>query len=116
VGFADSFVLNNQALNFTKKSRITIQWATSAKETEENNNKVKQGKKLNPKSLQDLTQVGRVNLAIPKNAEYFRVLAWSKSINGPDFLTNWVDIIPNKIYRLDDDYFIPLALIAGMGC
>lgn len=117
-GFADSFVLNNQAANPTKnkKSKIAIQWANSVKDVEENNSRIKQGKKLNPNSLQVLTKMGKINLDIPKNAEYFRVLVWSKGVGEPDFLTNWVDIIPSKVYTLDKDHLIPLILMSGMGC
>lgn len=118
VGFADGFVLDNQAANPTndKKSRVAIQWANSAKEVEESNNKIKQGKRLNSRSLQALTQAGKINLEIPKNAEYFRVLVWSSGGREPDFLTNWVDIIPKKTYTLNKDQLTPLALMSGMGC
>jgi len=117
-GFTDSFVLDNKTSNFTnnKKSRMMIQWADSAKDVEESNNRIKQGKKLNPHSLHLLTQNGKINLDIPKNVKYFRVLAWSKGEVEPDLLTNWVDIIPGKVYTLNEDHLIPLALMSGMGC
>lgn len=116
--FADSFILNNQtpSLINNKKTKVIIQWVTSAKEVEENNTRLKQGKKLNPNSLQVLTRMGKINLNIPKNAEYFRVLVWSKGVSDPDFLTNWVDIVPKKIYTLNKDYLIPFVLMSGMGC
>jgi hypothetical protein len=75
-----------------------------------------QGKKLNPNSLQIVMQVGSIHLNIPKNAEYFRVLVWLKGEREPSLLTNWVDIIPNKTYTLNEDYLIPRALMSGMGC
>lgn len=116
-GFADSFVLNNQAAKFTnKKSKIAILWATSGKNVEENNKIIMEGEKLNPNSLQVLTQIGKIHLNIPKNAEYFRVLVWSKDEKEPSLLTNWVDIIPNKTYTLNEDYLIPKTLMSGMGC
>lgn len=117
-GFAESFILNNQISNPVKnnKAKIIIQWATSTKDVEENNRKIMQGKKLNPDSLQVLTQTGKINLNIPKNVEYFRVLVWSKAKKEPDFLTNWVDIIPNKTYTLNTDHLVPFVLMSGMGC
>src|SRR5579872_7177717 len=102
VGFADSFVLNNQVAH--NKFRIAIQWASSVKEINEYNNRIKQRAKLNPSSLQVLARVGKINVNIPTNMEYFRVLAWSKGARGrPDLLTNWVDITPNKTYTLNED-------------
>lgn len=118
IGFAAHIVLNNQTLKPTKdqQSTIIIQWATSAKDAEENNLKVRQGIKLNPDSLQTLTQTGILNLIIPKKAEYFRVLVWSKGKRDPDLLTNWVDVVPNKTYTLNEDHLIPFILMAGAGC
>ena len=118
VVFADSFVLTNQVNNTVKnkKFRIAIQWAASAKEVEESNRSIKQRIKLDPRSLLVLTQEGKINLAIPKNMEYFRVLAWSNDGAQPDLLTNWVDIIPNKTYTLNENQLTPLALMSGMGC
>lgn len=116
--YAELFILNNQAYDPVSKQnrKIAIQWATSAKEVEENNKKVREGLKLNPNSLSVLTQSGKINLDIPEKAEYFRVLVWSNGTMTPDFLTNWVDIIPNKIYTLNDDHLVPLALMSGAGC
>ena len=71
-GFAESFVLNNTApypaSNHT--SKMAIQWATSARDVDDNNNIVRKGLTLNPDSLKVLTQVGSINLDIPKKAEY----------------------------------------------
>ncbi len=118
-GFADSFVLNNQVANppNNTKFRIVIQWASSVKDIEEYNNQIKQHAKLNPRSLQVLARRGKINMDIPKNMEYFRVLVWSKGVGKqPDLLTNWVDITPNKTYTLNEDQLTPLALMSGMGC
>ena len=117
-GFAESFVLNNTApypaSNHT--SKMAIQWATSARDVDDNNNIVRKGLTLNPDSLKVLTQVGSINLDIPKKAEYFRVLVWLKGAKNPDFLTNWVDIVPNKIYTLNEGHLVPRALMSGTGC
>jgi|SRR6185312_4570338 len=118
VGFADNFVLINQTSHpaNNKKSKIVLQWASSVAQVEESNNTIKQGKKLNPHTLQVLARVGKFNLESPQNAKYFRVLVWSKGVKKPDLLTNWVDIIPNKTYTLTDNHLIPMALMSGMGC
>ena len=117
-GFADSFVLNNKAHYpaSSEKSKIAIQWASSAKDVEESNKMVRQGLKLKPETIHVLTQRGKINLDIPKKAEYFRVLVWSKGAKNPDFLTNWVDIVPNKIYTFNEDHLIPSVLMSGTGC
>lgn len=116
--WGDSFVLNNQALHaiHSKKSSFLIQWATSSKEVEENNMRLKQGKKLNPDSLQIMTQIRKISVEIPTTAKYFRILVWSKGVEEPDFLTNWVDIVPRKNYTLNKEHLIPFVLLSGMGC
>ena len=115
-GFAENLVLKNQTSYPNQKSKMAVQWATSAKEVDEGNNALIQGSKLNPDSLQVLTQPGKVNLSIPKKAEYFRILVWSKGEGDPDFHTNWVDIVPNKTYTLKADHLVPSVLMLGTGC
>ena len=117
-GLADRIVLDNQASAETKnrQSKIAIQWANSAREAEESNNRIMQGLKLNANSLQVLTQSGKLNVSVPKKAAYFRVLVWSKGGEEPDLLTNWVNIIPNKTYTLNADHLVPVTLMSGTGC
>lgn len=115
-GFAENFVLDIQTVNITNKSKIAIQWANSAKEIEESDNRLRQGMKLNSETLQVIPQKGKINLDIPKKAEYFRVFSWSKDTKTPDLLTSWVDIVPNKNYFLKDEHLVPLVLISGTGC
>ncbi len=115
-GFADTLVLENQTSYPAKKQKMAIQWATSARDVEEENTAVTHGYQLNPDSLQTLTQSGKVNLTIPKKAEYFRVLTWSKDKEDPDCLTNWVEVVPNKTYTLQSDHLVPVVLMAGTGC
>ncbi len=117
-GFAANFVLDNQSPYPAKnqKSKVAIQWATSVKDTTENNRKVMQGLTLNPNSLQTLTQTGKIHLTIPQKAEYFRVLIWSKGTGAPDLLTNWVAILPSKTYTLNEDHLTPVILMSGTGC
>lgn len=117
-GFAENLILENQTSYPVKnqKSKIAIQWASSAKEVQEHNNAMIDGSTMSPKTFQVLNQSGKVNLKIPKKAEYFRVLAWSNGEGNPDFLTNWVDIVPNKTYTLKADHLVPSILMQGTGC
>ena len=117
-GFAENLVLENQTDYPLKnqKSKMAVQWASSAKEVDEGNNALLNGSKLNSKTLQVLHQSGKVALSIPKKAEYFRVLAWSKGEGDPDFLTNWVEIVPNKTYTLKTEHLVPTVLMSGTGC
>ncbi len=117
-GYTERFVLNNQAFNpsTSYKTRIAVQWATSAKEIEESNHKLQNGITLKPDALRVLTQTGKNTLEIPQKAEYFRVLLWSKSTGAPDFFTNWIDIVSNKTYTLNKEHLIPFVLMSGAGC
>jgi hypothetical protein len=117
-GFSEDFVFENQTIypNKKEKSKIAIQWASSAKEVDEGNKAVTYGLKLNSSTLQLLGQPGKVNISIPDNAEHFRVLVWSKGQKDPDLLTNWVDVVPNKTYTLTTDFLVPVVLMAGTGC
>lgn len=117
-GFADNLVLENLTSYPQKKQnmKIAVQWANSAKEVEEGNQALVAGSKLNPSTMQPLTKSGKIELTIPQKAAYFRVLAWSKESEEPDFHTNWVEIIPNKTYTLKADFLIPSVLMSGMGC
>jgi hypothetical protein len=117
-GFADSLVLENLTSypRQNQNSKIAIQWAYSAKEIEEGNQAIVAGAKLNPKTIQPLTRSGKIKITIPQKAEYFRILAWSKEGEEPDFHTNWVEIIPNKTYTLKADHLVPSVLMSGMGC
>ncbi len=117
-GFCDNLILENFT-NYPQKnqnSKIAIQWANSAKEVEEGNQALISGAKLNQSTMQFLTRLGKMEMTIPQKAEYFRVLVWSKEGEEPDFHTNWVEIIPNKVYTLKPDSLIPSVLMSGMGC
>jgi hypothetical protein len=117
-GFAENLILENQTSYPAQdqKSTIAIQWANSAKEVDEYNKALMYGQKLNPATFQVITQSGKVSLHIPENAAYFRVLVWSKGEDSPDFHTNWVDIVPNKTYKLKADQLVPSVLMSGSGC
>lgn len=117
-GFAEDIMLENKTShpNKDQNSKIAIQWAATAKEVDEGNKAMIYGQKLNIDTMQILSQSGKVNLNIPKNAEYFRVLLWSNGEGDPDFLTNWVDVVPKKTYTLDAGHLIPSVLMSGTGC
>lgn len=116
--FAEHVVLNYVTLNThsRQKIKVGIQWAATAKEIDENDNIIRQGLELNLKNLKILTKLGKINLDIPEKAQYFRVLVWSNKTSSPDLLTNWVELIPNKTYTLDDDHLVPAVLLSGAGC
>jgi hypothetical protein len=117
-GFADTFVLQNQTSYPSKgqTAKIAVQWASTAREVDEGNKALIHGYKLDPSKLQPLIRVGKIKLNIPKDAEYFRVLAWSKGQEDPDLITNWVEIVPNKTYTLEADHLFPAVLMSGCGC
>lgn len=117
-GFADHLTIENQTSYPSKnqKSKIAVQWANTIKDVEAGNAALLTGEKLHTSSLNALKHPGATTLTIPKNAEYFRVIVWSKDEGSPDLLTNWVDAVPNKTYTLKGDHLVPLALIAGSGC
>lgn len=114
--FGETLFLENRSSHPTEKSRLAIQWASSAKEVEEKSQALLHGAKLNTIHLSAITQLGKIKLAIPKTAEYFRILAWSKGKGKPDLLTNWVEIIPKKTYTLEADHLFPTVLMHGFGC
>jgi len=117
-GFAENLILENQTPYPMKnqKSKMAIQWANSAKQVDEANHAVAHKLPLNSSTLQTLPRAGKLTLTIPQNAEYFRVLVWSKGEGEPDLLTNWVDITANKTYKLKTDHLVPTVLMLGTGC
>lgn len=115
-GFAENLVLENLTPYPNKNGKMAIQWANTAREVADGNSAVIYGLKLNPATFQALSQPGKVNVSIPKQAEYFRVLVWSKGKEEPDLLTNWVDAIPDKIYKLKQEHLVPAVLMCGVGC
>jgi hypothetical protein len=117
-GFAENLLLDNKTSYPSKdqKSKIAVQWASSGKEVDESNQAVIFGSKQNPDTIQMITQKGKIKLNIPEKAEYFRVLAWSTGEEEPDLLTNWVEIKPNKTYKLQTDHLVPSVLMLGTGC
>lgn len=118
VVFANSIVLDNKT-NYPKKDtlgKIAIQWADSAKSVQKANKSILNGVTLNSNSLLMLTQKGKVELSSPNNARYFRLIVWSKDKKEPELLTNWVDIIPNKTYVVNQNQLVPRVLMSGSGC
>lgn len=114
--YADNVFLANQTTYPDKNTKLAVEWASSAQEVDASNKALMSGDPLNPASLQPLSQPGKTTLTIPKNAQYFRVLAWTNGHHAPDLLTNWVDITPNKTYNLTADHLVPTVLLLGTGC
>lgn len=114
--FAGSITLDNQTAYPTKQSKMAVQWANSAREVDEDNKALIDGAKLNPNTLQPISRTGEVKLTLPKKAQQFRVLVWSKGSGAPDYTTNWIEITLNKTYTLETDYLIPVELMVGSGC
>ncbi len=114
--FAEIIILDNQSAYPTKQSKMAVQWANSAREVDENNKTLMYGGKLNPSTLQPITQTGEVKLATPLKAQQFRVLVWSKGTGEPDYVTNWIDFVQGATYTLKTDHLIPAVLMPGSGC
>lgn len=111
-------VIENQTIHPLKdqKSKIAIQWATSAKEVDEANKAIMYGNNLNSETFLFLTQPGKNEVKLPEKAQSFRVVVWTTKAVQPDFLTNWVDIVPDKKYILRPDHLVPSVLMSGTGC
>ncbi len=115
VGFADQVVLDNQTTYPSKGTRMAIQWAYSVKEVERSNHVLMYGGKLS--DMKSIKQIGKVSMNVPKKAQYFRILVWSSGGEvEPDFHTNWVAVINEKVYALKPEYLVPSELLAGSGC
>jgi hypothetical protein len=112
--FAETITLDNTSTYPNGKSKISVQWASSAKEVEEETQALLRG--AAPNKLQPVTQSGKVKVTVSSAAAYFRILVWSKGSGQPDLLTNWVEIVPNKTYKLDGDHLFPAVLMSGSGC
>jgi len=108
---ADSFKLNNE----TSFPKISVEWASSAREAQEKNEALMQGEATNPLKLYS-PNGAKSKIAIPKDAAYFRILVWKGQGTLPELLTNWVEIIPDKTYLLKDEHLTPVLLMNGMGC
>lgn len=115
---ADGIVLDN-ATNYPAKGtagKIAVQWADSAEATQKANKTIINGSPLDLNSLMMLSQKGQIQLTPPNHAQYLRVVVWSTDKQEPDLLTNWVDIVPNKTYVVNQDQLVPAILMSGSGC
>ena len=115
---ATQIMLDNKT-NYPEKnnlSKIAVQWGESAEAIQESNKTIVNGSKLDLSSLITLSQKGQIQLTLPNHAHYFRVLVWSTDKKEPDLLTNWVDIVPNKTYTLNQDQLASAILVSGAGC
>jgi len=114
--FAEQLVLDNQTSYPAKNQKIAIQWASSAQEVDASNKALLAGEKFSPAHLQALKQTGKIDLTIPKNTAYFRLVAWSKEGKAPDLSTNWIEFVPGTTYTLKTDHLVPVVLMLGTGC
>lgn len=113
---ADDIVLNNKT-NYPEKdnpSKIAVQWVNSSEATQKATRLMM--KDLDQNSLMMLSKKGQIKLTLPKHAQYFRILVWSNGKQEPDLLTNWVNIVPNKTYTLNQDHLTSALLMSGSGC
>ncbi|KTC92258.1 hypothetical protein [Legionella cincinnatiensis] len=116
--FGSNIVLENKT-DYPEKGKlgkIAVQWAVSAKAIQKANKSILNGSTFNSSSLVMLSQKGKIQLITPNDARYFRLVAWSNDNNEPEFLTNWVDIVPNKTYVVNQNQLVPRVLMAGAGC
>ena len=93
-----------------------MQWVVSAKAIQKANENTVRDLALNPGSLMFINQKGATRLDIPNKARYFRLVVWTSYKKKPDLLTNWVNIVANKIYVVNQNQLITKALAAGSGC
>lgn len=115
---ADSIVLDNET-NYPEKGKpgkIAVQWAATVEITQKANKTIIHGSTLDLSALMMLPQKGQIRLTPPNHSKYFRILVWSTDKHGPDFLTNWVNIVPNTTYTVKQDQLIPVVLMSGSGC
>ncbi|HHT0591639.1 TPA: hypothetical protein ACTXXA_001302 [Legionella anisa] len=115
---ATQIMLDNKT-NYPQKNnlgRIAVQWVTSAEAIQESNKTIINGSELDLNSLMTLSQKGQIKLTLPNNANYFRVVVWSTGKRKPDLLTNWVDVVPNKTYSVNQDQLASAILMSGAGC
>jgi len=116
LGLCTTIVLDNQTAYPAKNGKIAVQWASSGREVDEGNQALITGNGLDAGKFEFLDEAGKVVVTVPKKAEYFRVLVWSKGKEGPDLHTNWVDVVSDKNYVLKGEHLVPCALIMGPGC
>lgn len=112
-------IMFDNKTNYPEKNnpgKIAVQWVTSAEAIQESNKAIINGSKLDLSSLMTLSQKGQIQLTLPNHANYFRVVVWSTGKKQPDLLTNWVDIVPNKTYIVNQDQLASAILVSGAGC
>ncbi|HCU5991006.1 TPA: hypothetical protein ACK8SK_002213 [Legionella pneumophila] len=118
ITLAGKIVIDNKT-NYPVKDnsrKIAVQWVTTVEATQKANKIIINGSKLDLSSLKIITQKGKTQLTLPNHSHYFRVVVWSTGKQQPDLLTNWVDIVPNKTYIINQDQLVPAILMSGTGC
>ncbi|HIG0328469.1 TPA: hypothetical protein ACX87D_002368 [Legionella pneumophila] len=118
ITLAGKIVIDNKT-NYPVKGnsrKIAVQWVATVEATQKANKIIINGSKLDLNSLKIITQKGKTQLTLPNDSHYFRVVVWSTGKQQPDLLTNWVDIVPNKTYIINQDQLVPAILMSGTGC
>lgn len=116
--FADTITIDNLS-NYpstTSTDKMMVQWATTAEATQKINETIINDQILDANAMTALTQKGKSQLTLPTDARYFRIMVWIGKAQGPDFLTNWVAIIPGKTYELQQNQLVPKIMMTGSGC
>lgn len=113
--YSANIVFDNET-SYPNEGKIAVQWAYNSQEMQDGNTAVLYEKGLKQNSVQFLNKNGKVTLPVPANALYLRVLVWAEGNENPDLVTNWVDIVPNKTYMIDDEHLFPPVLLTGSGC
>lgn len=113
--FAEQLVIDNQTSYPSDNQKIAIEWASSAQEVDASNKALMYGEKFNGQ-LKVLKQNGEIKVSVPKKAEYFRIVSWSKGEKVPSLSTNWIDIVPGTTYTLKTEHLVPVAIMPGSGC
>lgn len=118
LAFADTIVINNQTAypKTGKPGKIALQWAVSTKAVQKANLSILKRSQLNSGSLVILSKKGKSRLPIPHHAKYLRIVVWSRGQSESDFLTNWVPIVSDKNYVVNQNQLIPSILLSGGGC
>ncbi|WP_231861986.1 hypothetical protein [Legionella hackeliae] len=85
-------------------------------DTQKANKTILNSSSLDSNSLTMLSQKGQTQLTPPTHGRYFRIVVGSTNKQAPDLLTNWVDIVLNKTYLINQDQLVPAILMSGAGC
>lgn len=118
IAFSNTIIIENKT-NYPEKNKdeaIAVQWAVSANATENANRGILNAEGVNSNFFMLLTQKGKNQLALPNEARYFRIIVWFNNKQEPVLLTNWVDVVPEKTYVVNQNQLVHRVLMSGAGC